>query len=195
MSFILPRPTISPKAWYSCGFLILFTVMVPSETVESPEGRHEGAAVKIRVPTLGSVRRPVASALAPGAVGDVYFFMLSGVLGVLSGLSNPFGHCDLTGPGVPFAWCAHCASCASSDERGGDPPHVCVGVAWPGILLIWEAASLSRTAEPHPIGSNPTLESLCCGCLRAPEPLEYGFGPKIMNCKKSGKSMKITGIL
>ena len=64
---------------------------------------------------------------------------------------------------------------------GGRPPHVCVGVAWLGILLIWEAASLSRTAELHPIGSNPTLESLCCGCLRAPEPLEYGFGPKIMN--------------
>ena len=134
--------------------------------------------------------------LTGGDPGDVYFFMLSGVLGVLSGLSNPFGHCDLTGPGVPFAWCAHCASCASSDERGGGrPPHVCVGVAWPGILLIWEAASLSRTAELHPIGSNPTLESLCCGCLRAPEPLEYGFGPKIMNCKKSGKSMKIAGNL
>ena len=43
--------------------------MAPSETVEPPGGRHEGAAVKMRVPTLGSPRRPVASAPAPGAVG------------------------------------------------------------------------------------------------------------------------------
>ena len=44
-------------------------LMAQSETVEPLRGRHEGAAVKMRVPTLGSVRRPVASAPAPGAVG------------------------------------------------------------------------------------------------------------------------------
>ena len=48
---------------------MLFTLMAPSEPVEPPGGRHEGAAVKMRVPTLGSVRRPVAGAPAPGAVG------------------------------------------------------------------------------------------------------------------------------
>ena len=63
------EPPISPKACYFCLFSILFTLMAPSETVEPPGGRHEGAAVKMRVPTLGSVRRPVASAPAPGAVG------------------------------------------------------------------------------------------------------------------------------
>ncbi len=45
--------------------------MVPTETVGPPGGRHEGAAVKMRVPTLGSVRCPVASAPAPGAVGTM----------------------------------------------------------------------------------------------------------------------------
>ena len=43
--------------------------MAPSETVGPPGGCHEGAAVEMRVPTLGSVRCPVASAPAPGAVG------------------------------------------------------------------------------------------------------------------------------
>ena len=47
----------------------VFTLMAPSEPVEPPGGRHEGAAVKMRVPTLGSVRCPVASAPAPVAVG------------------------------------------------------------------------------------------------------------------------------
>ena len=64
-----PSRRISPKARYFCGFLILFTLMVPSETVGPPGGRHKGAAVKMHVPTLGSVRRPVASTPAPGAVG------------------------------------------------------------------------------------------------------------------------------
>ena len=43
--------------------------MLPSGSSQLPGGRHEGAAVKMRVPTLGSVRCPVASAPAPGAVG------------------------------------------------------------------------------------------------------------------------------
>ena len=60
---------ISPKACYFCLFCILFMLMAPSETVEPPGGRHEGAAVKVWVPILGSVRHPVASAPAPGAVG------------------------------------------------------------------------------------------------------------------------------
>ena len=50
---------------------MLFTLMAPSEPVEPPGGRHEGAAVKMCVPTLGSVRRPMASAPAPGAVGTM----------------------------------------------------------------------------------------------------------------------------
>ena len=48
---------------------MLFTLMAPSEPVEPPGGCHEGTAVKMRVPTLGSVLRPVAGAPAPGAVG------------------------------------------------------------------------------------------------------------------------------
>ena len=42
--------------------------MLPSGSSQLPGGRHEGVAVKMRVPTLGSPRRPVASAPAPGAV-------------------------------------------------------------------------------------------------------------------------------
>ena len=42
--------------------------MLPSWSSQLPRGRHEGVAVKMRVPTLGSPRRPVASAPAPGAV-------------------------------------------------------------------------------------------------------------------------------
>ena len=42
--------------------------MLPSGSSQLPGGRHEGVAVKMRVPTLGSPRRPVASAAAPGAV-------------------------------------------------------------------------------------------------------------------------------
>ena len=43
--------------------------MSSSEIVGSPGGCHEGAAVQKRVATLGSVRCPVASTPAPGAVG------------------------------------------------------------------------------------------------------------------------------
>ena len=43
--------------------------MLPSGSSQLPGGRHEGVAVEMRVPTLGSPRRPVASAPAPGAVG------------------------------------------------------------------------------------------------------------------------------
>ena len=39
-----------------------------SGSSQLPGGRHEGVAVKMRVSTLGSPRRPVASAPAPGAV-------------------------------------------------------------------------------------------------------------------------------
>ncbi len=42
--------------------------MLPSGSSQLPGGRHEGVAVKMLVPTLGSARRPVASAAAPGAV-------------------------------------------------------------------------------------------------------------------------------
>ena len=42
--------------------------MLPSGSSQLPGGRHEGVAVKMLVPTLGSPRRPVASAAAPGAV-------------------------------------------------------------------------------------------------------------------------------
>ena len=42
--------------------------MLPSGSSQLPGGRHQGVAVKMRVPTLGSSRRPVASAPAPGAV-------------------------------------------------------------------------------------------------------------------------------
>ena len=42
--------------------------MPPSGSSQLPGGHHEGAAVKMIVPTLGSARRPVASAAAPGAV-------------------------------------------------------------------------------------------------------------------------------
>ena len=45
------------------------TVQAPSEPSQPPGGRHEGVPSKMRVPTLGSRRRPVASAPAPGAVG------------------------------------------------------------------------------------------------------------------------------
>ena len=43
--------------------------MLPSGSSQLPGGRHEGVAVKMRVSTLGSPRRPVTSAPAPGAVG------------------------------------------------------------------------------------------------------------------------------
>jgi hypothetical protein len=43
--------------------------MLPSGSSQLPGRRHEGVAVKMRVSTLGSPRRPVASAPAPGAVG------------------------------------------------------------------------------------------------------------------------------
>ena len=42
--------------------------MLPSGSSQLPGGRHEGVVVKMRVPTLGSSRHPVASAPAPGAV-------------------------------------------------------------------------------------------------------------------------------
>ena len=42
--------------------------MLPSGSSQLPGGRHEGVAVKMLVPTLGSPRRPVASAAAPEAV-------------------------------------------------------------------------------------------------------------------------------
>ena len=44
--------------------------MLPSGSSQLPGGRHEGVAVKMRVSTLGSPRRPVASAPAPGAVPE-----------------------------------------------------------------------------------------------------------------------------
>ena len=48
--------------------MLAFMHMLPSGASQLPGGRHEGVAVKTRVPTLGSPRRPVASAPAPGAV-------------------------------------------------------------------------------------------------------------------------------
>ena len=44
--------------------------MLPGGSSQLPGGRHEGIAVKMRVSTLGSPRRPVASAPAPGAVPE-----------------------------------------------------------------------------------------------------------------------------
>ena len=44
--------------------------MLPSGSSQLPGGHHEGVAVKMRVSTLGSPRRPVASAPAPGAVPE-----------------------------------------------------------------------------------------------------------------------------
>ena len=43
--------------------------MVPSEPSQPPGGHHESFALKMRVANLGSKRRPVARAPAPGAVG------------------------------------------------------------------------------------------------------------------------------
>ena len=43
--------------------------MLPSGFSQLPGGYHEGVAVEMRVSTLGSPRRPVASAPAPGGVG------------------------------------------------------------------------------------------------------------------------------
>ncbi len=42
----------------------------PSGSSQLPRGRHEGIAVKMRVSTLGSPQRPVASVPAPGAVPE-----------------------------------------------------------------------------------------------------------------------------
>ena len=44
-------------------------LMAPSEPSQPPGGRHEGVALEMRVANLGSGRRPVARAPAPGAVG------------------------------------------------------------------------------------------------------------------------------
>ena len=44
--------------------------MLPSGSSQLPGGRYEGVAVKMRVSTLGSPRRPVASAPAQGAVPE-----------------------------------------------------------------------------------------------------------------------------
>ena len=52
--------------------------MLPSGSSQLPGGRHEGVAVKMLVPTLGSPRRPVASAAAPGAVPGWARFLLHG---------------------------------------------------------------------------------------------------------------------
>ena len=52
--------------------------MLPSGSSQLPGGRHEGVAVKMRVSTLGSPRRPVASAPALGAVGAWTRFLLHG---------------------------------------------------------------------------------------------------------------------
>ena len=52
--------------------------MLPSGSSQLPGGRHEGIAVKMRVPTLGSPRRPVASAPAPGAVPEWTHFSENG---------------------------------------------------------------------------------------------------------------------
>ena len=50
--------------------------MAPSGSSQPPGGRHEGVAVEMRVPTLGSPQRPVASTPAPGAVGAWTRFLL-----------------------------------------------------------------------------------------------------------------------
>ena len=46
-----------------------FIYVDPDAPVRIPGGCHEGTAVEKRVATLGSMRCPVASAPAPGAVG------------------------------------------------------------------------------------------------------------------------------
>ena len=55
-----------------------FMHMLPSGSSQLPGGHQEGVAVKMRVPTLGSVQRPVASAPAPGAVSACTRFWLHG---------------------------------------------------------------------------------------------------------------------
>ena len=59
---------ISSSICYFPGLLSAFMHMLPSGSSQLPGGRHEGVAVKMLVPTLGSPRRPVASTAAPGAV-------------------------------------------------------------------------------------------------------------------------------
>ena len=60
--------TISSGICYFPLLLLAFMHMPPSGSSQLPGGHHEGAAVKMPVPTLGSPRRTVASAAAPGAV-------------------------------------------------------------------------------------------------------------------------------
>ena len=62
------RTCISPSICCFAGLLVAFMRMLPSGSSQLPGGRHEGVAVKMLVPTLGSPRRTVASAAAPGAV-------------------------------------------------------------------------------------------------------------------------------
>ena len=52
--------------------------MAPSGSSQPSGGRREVVAVKMRVPTLGSPRRPVASVPAPGAVRAWTRFLLLG---------------------------------------------------------------------------------------------------------------------
>ena len=54
--------------------------MAPSEPSQLPRGRHEGVALKMRVANLGSGRRTVARAPAPGAVGAWTLFSGHGPL-------------------------------------------------------------------------------------------------------------------
>ena len=61
-------PCYITKYLLFCGIVDTIMHMLPSGSSQLPGGRHEGVAVEMLVPTLGSARRPVASAAAPGAV-------------------------------------------------------------------------------------------------------------------------------
>ena len=92
--------TISPNTLYSWLFNILFILTAPNVPYHPPGRRHEGVAVKMRVATLGSGRRPVASAPAPGAVGAWARFFEHGPPEMFiftmfyKGFSSARGHCE-----------------------------------------------------------------------------------------------------
>ncbi len=58
-------PSHITKYLLFCGIVGTIMRMLPSGSSQLPGGRHEGVAVEMLVPTLGSPRRPVAGAAAP----------------------------------------------------------------------------------------------------------------------------------
>ena len=87
---------------------------------------------------------------------DVYFFMVSVVLGVRSGGSNSAGHPNSIGSIDPSAQTSSSGQSGSTGQRGGGPPPcACVVVGWARDILIWEAASLPSMTESHAIEAIP----------------------------------------